>query len=257
MKVVLFCGGLGMRIRDYSDQVPKPLVPIGPRPIVWHLMSYYAHYGHKDFVLCLGYRGNAIKDYFLKYDETVSNDFVFSRGGKDIELLSRDIDDWRITFVDTGLHSTIGQRLRAVRQHVAGEDIFLANYSDGLSDLELNAYIDAFARRDEVACFLSVRAPHTYHIIQADADNHVTALEAVGRSIVRINGGFFVLRQQIFEYIREGEDLVLEPFDRLIAERELIVHPHDGFWRSMDTFKDRQDLEDLSGQARAPWKVWR
>jgi glucose-1-phosphate cytidylyltransferase len=257
MKVVLFCGGLGMRIRDYSDQVPKPLVPVGPRPILWHLMSYYAHYGHKDFILCLGYRGNAIKDYFLNYDERVSNDFVFAEGGKHIELLSRDIDDWRITFVDTGLHSSIGQRLRAVRQYVDGEEIFLANYSDGLSDLDLDAYVEGFTRRDKIASFLSVPAPHTFHIVQADADNHVLRLEAVGRSIVRINGGFFALRPEIFEYLHEGEDLVLEPFDRLMAQRKLIVHPHDGFWRNMDTFKDRQDLEDLWGQGKPPWKVWR
>jgi glucose-1-phosphate cytidylyltransferase len=257
MKVVLFCGGLGMRIRDYSDQVPKPLVPIGPRPILWHLMSYYAHYGHKDFILCLGYRANSIKEYFLKYDETVSNDFVFSGGGKNIELLSRDIDDWRITFVDTGLHSSIGERLRAVRQHVAGEEMFLANYSDGLSDVDLDAYVAEFVRRKKTACFLSVPAPHTFHIIQADADHYVTALEAVGRSVVRINGGFFALRQEIFEHLHEGEDLVLEPFDRLIARRELIVYPHDGFWRSMDTFKDRQDLEDLWSQGKPPWKMWR
>ena len=257
MKVVLFCGGLGMRIRDVSDQIPKPLIPIGPRPILWHLMSYYAHYGHKDFILCLGYRGNAIKDYFLKYDETVSNDFVLSGGGKDIQLLSRDLDDWRITFVDTGLHASIGERLRAVRQHLSGEEMFLANYSDGLSDVDLDSYVDNFVRRQKIACFLSVPAPHTFHIVRADPDNHVSALEAVGRSVVRINGGFFALRQAIFEYLHEGEDLVLEPFDRLMAKRELIVHPHDGFWRSMDTFKDRQELEDLWGQARAPWTVWR
>jgi len=255
MKVVLFCGGLGMRLRDYSDQIPKPLVPIGPRPILWHLMKYYAHYGHKDFILCLGYRGAAIKDYFLKYDETLSNDFVYSDGGRSIEVLKRDIADWRITFVETGLHASIGQRLRAVRPHLEGEETFLANYSDGLSDLDLGVHVDYFQRRNKTACFLSVPAPHTFHIIQADTDNQVLKLEAVGRSVVRINGGFFVFRRQIFEYLREGEDLVLEPFDRLMAERQLIVNPHNGFWRNMDTFKDRQDLEDLWGQGKPPWDV--
>jgi glucose-1-phosphate cytidylyltransferase len=257
MKVVLFCGGLGMRIRDYSEQVAKPLVPIGPRPILWHLMSYYAHFGHKDFILCLGYRGNAIKDYFVHYDERVSNDFVFSDGGRSIELLSRDIEDWRITFVDTGLHASIGERLRAVRKFVDGEELFLANYSDGLTDLDLDAYVAGFRARSEVACFLSVPAPHTFHIVDAEPDGHVRKLEAVGRSVVRINGGFFVFRPQIFEYLHEGEDLVLEPFDRLIARRQLIAHPFDGFWRNMDTFKDRQDLEELWGQGSPPWKVWR
>src|SRR6516164_4239344 len=133
MKVVLFCGGLGTRMREYSETVPKPMVQIGPRPIIWHVMKYYAHYGHRDFILCLGYKGNSIKDYFLHYDEAVSNDFVWSHGGRKIEYLNRDIDDWRITFVETGIHSTIGERLKAVESHLAGEEVFLANYSDGLS----------------------------------------------------------------------------------------------------------------------------
>jgi glucose-1-phosphate cytidylyltransferase len=154
MRVVLFCGGLGMRLRDHFERTPKPLVEIGPRPILWHLMSYYAHFGHKDFVLCLGHGALAIKEYFLKYDETVSNDFVLSEGGKQIELLRRDIADWRITFVDTGQRASIGERLRAVRPHLAGEDVFLANYSDGLSDLDLDGFLDYFRRRGKIASFL-------------------------------------------------------------------------------------------------------
>ena len=257
MKVVLFCGGQGMRLRDYSERIPKPLVEIGPRPILWHLMNYYAHFGHKDFILCLGHGANAIKDYFLKYDECVSNDFVLSEGGRKIDLLKRDIHDWRITFVDTGLDSNVGQRLRWVRPHLEGEEIFLANYADGLSDLDLRSYVERFEARRKIACFVSVSVPHTFHIVQADSDQHVLSLEAVAQSAIRINGGFFAFRQEIFDYMREGEELVLEPFERLAAERQLLAHPFDGFWRSMDTFKDRQDLEDLWGQARAPWKVWR
>ena len=203
MKVVLFCGGLGMRLRDYSDQIPKPLVPIGPRPIVWHLMKYYAHYGHKDFILCLGYRGNAIKDYFLKYDESASNDFILSEGGKKIEVLQHDISDWKITFVDTGLHSSIGMRLRSVRKFVDRDEMFLANYSDGLSDLDLNSCVADFKARGKIATFMSVAAPHTFHIVQADADQQVTKLEAVGRSPVRVNGGFFALRREIFDVLHD------------------------------------------------------
>ncbi len=259
MKVVLFCGGMGMRLRDFSDQIPKPLVPIGPRPIVWHLMSYYARFGHKDFILCLGYRGTSIKDYFLRYDETVSNDFVMTGskdGGKNIELLARDIADWKITFVDTGLKSSIGERLRQVRPFLEGEDMVLANYSDGLSDLDLDAFLEYVRRRDKIATFMSVAAPHTFHIVKSDPDHHVEALEAVGRSVVRINGGFFALKTKIFDYMKPGEDLVIEPFDRLIADRQLLAYPFDGFWRNMDTFKDRQDLEDLWDQGHPPWKVW-
>jgi glucose-1-phosphate cytidylyltransferase len=257
MKVVLFCGGFGMRLRDYSDRLPKPLVEIGPRPVLWHLMSYYAYYGHRDFVLCLGHAGNAIKDYFLKYDECTSNDFVLSEGGRKIHLLKRDIDDWRITFVDTGLKANIGERLRAVRNHLEGNETFLANYADGLTDLDLNAYLKYFRDRDKLACFLSVAAPHSFHIVDADRDHCVRKLEAVGRSVVRINGGFFAFRQKIFDYIREGEDLVLEPFDRLIAERQLLAYPFDGFWRNMDTFKDKQELEEMLLGGHTPWQVWK
>src|SRR6478609_5593576 len=144
MKVVLFCGGLGTRLREYSDTIPKPMVNIGHRPILWHVMKYYAHYGHKDFILCLGYKADVIKKYFLEYDECVSNDFVLSGGGKNLQLLSSDIHDWNITFVDTGLTSNIGQRLKAVQRQLEGEEMFLANYTDGLSDVPLPAVIESF-----------------------------------------------------------------------------------------------------------------
>jgi glucose-1-phosphate cytidylyltransferase len=257
MKVVLFCGGLGMRLRDYSDQIPKPLIEIGPRPVLWHVMSYYAHFGHKDFILCLGHGANAIKDYFLNYDECASNDFVLSRGGRDIDLLHRDIDDWRITFVDTGLQSSIGQRLRAVRSHLVGEEVFFANYADGLTDLDLGSYLDYFQRRGKLASFLSVAAPHSFHLVEADDDDHVLRLESVGRSVVRVNGGFFIFRREFLGYIREGEDLVLEPFDRLIAEQQLLAYPYDGFWRNVDTFKDKQALEEMIHRGETPWQVWK
>ena len=257
MKVVLFCGGHGMRLRDYSDRIPKPLVDVGPRPILWHLMSYYAHYGHNDFILCLGHGGHAIKEYFLRYDECVSNDFVLSEGGRRIELLRRDIESWRITFLDTGLQSNIGERLRAVRAHLEGEEVFLANYADGLSDLDLDAYVTYAREQDRVACFVSVAAPHTFHIVQADDDNVVQRLEAVGRSVVRINGGFFVFKQEIFDHLHPGEELVLEPFHRLIAAKQLLAYPYDGFWRGMDTFKDKQELDQLWRTGVAPWCAWR
>ena len=149
MKVVLFCGGRGLRLREHSEAIPKPMVPIGYRPILWHVMRYYAHFGHRDFILCLGYRGDAIKDYFLHYNEAVSNDFVLSDGGRQIELLSSDIADWRITFADTGLDTTIGERLRRVRHHLEGEEIFLANYGDTLTDAPLDRLVEEFraARR--------------------------------------------------------------------------------------------------------------
>jgi glucose-1-phosphate cytidylyltransferase len=229
---------------------------VGSRPVLWHLMKYYAHYGHKDFILCLGHGGTAIKNYFLKYDERVFNDFVYSEGGRRVDLLGEDIHDWQITFVDTGLNSSIGERLRRVRGYLEHEEVFLANYADGLSDLDCAAYVESFLTSGKIACFLSVPAPHTFHIVHADATNHVTKLEHVARSPVRINGGFFALRKEIFEYMKPGEELVIEPFERLIAKRQLMAVPYDGFWRNMDTFKDKMSLDELVSQGRPPWHVW-
>lgn len=256
MKVVLFCGGFGMRMREFSEAVPKPMVPIGYRPILWHVMKYYAHYGHKDFILCLGYKADVIKNYFLEYDECLSNDFVFSKGGKNLELLSRDIDDWNITFVDTGLTSNIGGRLKAVQKHVKGEAVFLANYTDGLSDVHLPSVIASFEKSRNVASFVSVKPRASFHLIHSDPTGVVQSIDHIAKSGARINGGFMALRQEIFDYMNDGEDLVEEPFRRLIADGKLMAHPHEGFWACMDTFKERQELEDVYGRGKAPWVVW-
>jgi glucose-1-phosphate cytidylyltransferase len=256
MKVVLFCGALGTRVRDYSEQIPKPLVEIGSRPILWHVMRYYAHFGHKDFILCLGHKGSAIKSFFRNYDECLSNDFVFSRGGQQIDLLQKDIESWNITFVDTGQRSNIGERLRRVRKYVEPDEVFLANYSDGVTDLDLDRYVDSFLKRDKTACFLSVRVPQTFHIVHADAENNVNKLEFVGDSPLRINGGYFVLRREIFDYMNENEELIVQPFQRLMQKRQVVGVPHDGFWRSMDTFRDKVELDELLSHGRAPWQLW-
>lgn len=256
MKVVLFCGGMGMRMREFSEALPKPMVPIGYRPILWHVMKYYAHFGHKDFILCLGYKADVIKQYFIEYNEFLSNDFVLTQGGKQLELLSSDIHDWNITFVDTGLTSNIGQRLKAVQKHLQGEEMFLANYTDGLSDVPLPAVIEAFKNSENIACFVSVRPRASFHLIDMQADGLVKSIEHIARSGARMNGGFMVLRPGIFDYMREGEELVEEPFRRLIAAGRLMAYPHNGYWACMDTFKEKQDLEDVFGRGSAPWAVW-
>jgi glucose-1-phosphate cytidylyltransferase len=255
MKVVLFCGGLGTRLRDYSERIPKPLVEVGSRPILWHLMKYYAHYGHKDFILCLGHGAGAIKDFFLKYDQSVSSDFVLSEGSK-IELLERDIQDWRVTFVDTGLHTNVGERLRAVREYIDGDEMFFANYADALCDLNLDEYVDIFKQRNKVGSFVSVPAPHTFHIVHTDEQQHATKFELVTESQVRINGGFFLFRKELFDYMKPGEELVLQPFQRMMAEQQLLAWPYDGFWRNMDTFRDKMQLDELLLKGRGPWQVW-
>jgi glucose-1-phosphate cytidylyltransferase len=257
MKVVLFCGGQGMRMREYSESIPKPMVPIGYRPILWHVMKYYAHYGVTDFILCLGHRGDVIKSYFRNYDETVSNDFVLTAGGKDVQLLRRDIDEWRITFVDTGQNSNIGGRLRAVEKYLEGEDVFLANYADGLTDLPLPTLTSFFEKSGKMACFVGVKPASTFHLVNIAQGGVVTSIENIANTETRINGGFFVLRKEIFKYMRPGEELVEEPFRRLIAEGQLAAYPHNGFWACMDTFKEKQQLDDLLARGAAPWEVWR
>ena len=256
MKVVLFCGGLGMRLRDYAENVPKPMVPIGYRPVLWHIMKYYAHFGHKDFILCLGYRGDMIKHYFLNYEETVSNDFVLTDGGRKRELLNSDISDWRITFVETGLNSNIGERLKAVEKHLAGEEMFLANYSDGLTDLPLDESIEHFKSQDKIASFLSVRPNLSYHFVTAE-NGLVTSFRDIAQSGLRVNGGFFAFKTEIFDYMRTGEELVLEPFSRLVDDRQLIAYEYDGFWMAMDTAKDKRRLDDLYERGNPPWELWK
>ena len=256
MKVVLFCGGMGTRIRESADSLPKPMVPIGYRPLLWHVMKYYAHYGHKDFILCLGYKADVVKSYFLNYNECLSNNFILSNGGQKLQLLNSDIDDWNITFVDTGLHAKVGQRLKAVERYLDGEEVFLANYSDGLTDLVLPQYIDHFHRHGKIASFLAVRPPYSSHVVSFNGDL-VSGVQPINNCGLFINGGFFILRNEIFRYMREGEELVEQPFKRLIQEQQLTTYQYQGYWACMDTFKDRQQLEELYSRGEAPWEVWK
>jgi len=257
MKVVLFCGGLGTRLREHSDTIPKPLVNIGIRPIIWHLMRYYAHFGHKDFVLCLGYRGDLVREYFLNYNECLSNDFTMSQGGTVVQTHSSDISDWRITFVDTGLHSNIGQRLLRVRKYVEDEPAFLANYADGLSDVPIDRMVDDFESKNVVASFAAVNNLQSFHTVEATPDGIATSIDGFSNKELLINGGYFVLRRDIFDYIEEGDELVERPFKRLIDKRQLAVYRHSGFWRAMDTFKDKITFDRMEAQGTCPWMVWK
>jgi len=257
MKVVLFCGGQGLRLREFSENTPKPMVPIGYRPLIWHLMKYYAHFGYKDFVLCLGYRADVIKDYFLNYNECLSNDFVLSDGGRSLKLLNSDIESWSITFVDTGLDANIGQRLRAAREHVKDEDLFLANYGDNLTDFPMPTLIDHHRRQGKIATFLSVKPAQTFHVVRSTPGGNVDALQAVAECDLWINGGFFVFNQAIFDYIDTRDELVVESFAKLIQQNQLNTLRYDGFWAAMDTFKEKQSLEDLYSRGKAPWEVWK
>ena len=257
MKVVLFCGGLGTRLREHSETIPKPLVTVGYRPIIEHLMRYYAHFGHKDFILCLGYRGDMIREHFLNYRSCMSNDFELSLPGREVKLLAKHVDDWRITFVDTGLHANLGQRLLRVRHLLHGEPMFLANYSDGLSDLDLTASVAEFERSGADAGLLAVRPSQSFHSVSSDSAGMVQSIEPLSRSDTWVNGGYFCLRQSIFDVLHEGEELVEQPFQRLLAQRKLHARKHEGFWAAMDTFKDKITLDRMEAQGNCPWMVWR
>jgi glucose-1-phosphate cytidylyltransferase len=241
---------------EESASIPKPMVPIGNRPILWHIMKYYAHYGHTEFILCLGHKAEAIKRFFLEYNEALANDFVLSNGGREVDLLSSDISTWRITFVDTGLQSSIGQRLRAVRKHLEGDEVFLATYGDAVTNAPLNELVDSLVASDSVANFLCVRpSTYSFHTVAIDR-GMVTEIEDVTQADIWINGGFFVFRKDILDYLEEAEDLVDGPLRKLIASRQLMAHRYEGFWAPMDTLKDKQNLDALFEGGDAPWEVW-
>jgi glucose-1-phosphate cytidylyltransferase len=253
MKIVLFCGGLGTRIRDVSETIPKPMIPIGDKPILWHLMRYYSQFGHKDFILCLGYKANVVKDFFLDFKPQSYADCVVTSFGRKVEFLGDPQEDWRIAMIDTGIWRNIGERLWAVRKHVAGEEIFYANYSDGLCDVNLDEMTAAFRASGKAACFIAVRPSFSLHFVEMQPCGKVQHIRASQDANLWINGGFFIFRSQIFDYMRDGEELVEAPFQRLIEADQLMAFRHEGFWRPMDTLKDRQILEDLVEKGRMPW----
>ncbi len=255
MKVVIFCGGMGMRLRTDSRSLPKPMTPIGSRPVLWHIMRYYAHFGHREFILCLGYGAGSVKDYFLNYRETESNDFVLRDGGR-VQLLSTDLSGWQITFADTGMDTAIGERLRRVRHHLKGEEMFLANYGDVLTDAPMNAMIEEFAATSCVAQMITVKPQDSFHVVHTDPNGLVTGLTPVADMSMRINGGYFVFRQALFDYLDEGEDLVSDAFAKAGRRGLVRAYPYDGFWAPMDTLKERAALEEMARHGQRPWAVW-
>jgi glucose-1-phosphate cytidylyltransferase len=256
MKVVLFCGGLGMRMRDGISSGPKPMAMVGDRPLLWHVMRYYAHFGHTDFVLCLGYGASYVKDFFLTYDETRSNDFVLANGARDIELFSTDISEWRITFVDTGLNSSIGERLRRARRFVADEPAFLANYADVLTNAPLPDMITRFQASEAVASLLAVPPQSSHHVVDVGDDGLITQVIPMRDLRQWENGGYFILRQEIFDYLAEGEDLVTDALVRLVPAKKVLAYPYKGYWSPADTVKERAQLEEMYHRGTCPWMIW-
>jgi len=256
MKVVLFCGGLGLRMRSSDDSAPKPMMPIGHRPVLWHVMRYYAHFGHREFILCLGYGGKTVKEYFLNYREAESNDFVLSEAGRKIDLLSSDIADWRITFVDTGHETAIGERLRRVRKYLGDDEIFLANYGDVLTDAPMDSIVEQLAASDAAGSILAVKPQDSFHVLDIDSASRITNFTPAADMSMRINGGYFVFRQDIFDYLNEGEDLVMDACVRAAKDGRMLAIPYDGFWAPMDTLKERSALERRYFTGDSPWMLW-
>jgi glucose-1-phosphate cytidylyltransferase len=230
------------------------MIPIGHKPILWHVMQYYSQYGHRDFILCLGYKANVVKDYFLNYKQAVNSDCTVSHFGKKVELLGEQPPDWRISLVDTGIWRNIGQRLVAVRHLVRDEEMFLANYSDGLTDAPLPEMINRFKTSGKIACFIAIHPPITFHLANFDENGIVRGMSASSESELWINGGYFIFRKEIFDYIQEGDELVEQPFKRLIDRGELMAYRYEGFWRAMDTLRDRQVLEEMVERGDIPWQ---
>lgn len=256
MKVVLFCGGLGMRMRDGVTSSPKPMAMIGERPMLWHVMRYYAYFGHTDFVLCLGYGASSVKDFFLNYDETRSNDFILEGNARKVELFKTDIADWRITFVDTGLHSPIGERLRRARRFVEDEPIFLANYADVFTNAPLPDMIARLEASEAIATLLAVPMQSSHHVVDVGEDGLITRVTPVRDLLQWENGGYFALRPEIFAHLREGEDFVEDTLIRLVQQRRVLAYTYKGYWSPADTVKERALLEEMYERGNCPWMIW-
>ncbi|MEK6437942.1 sugar phosphate nucleotidyltransferase [Pseudonocardia sp. T1-2H] len=254
MKVVLFCGGYGMRMRDGVSDLPKPMHQVGPRPLIWHVMRYYAHFGYTDFVLCLGYGAHHIKDFFLNYDETASNDFVLHRG--EVELLARDIQDWNITFVHTGLDSPIGERLRRVRSLVEGEEMFLANYADVLTDAPLDDMVAKFQASDAVGGLMAVPPQSAFHCVDVGEDGVIDSISSLQQLPLWENGGYLMFRPEVFDHLTKGCDLIEDVCAPLAKQGRMLAYRYRGFWQPADTVKERTALEAAYQGGTRPWMLW-
>lgn len=257
MKVVILCGGQGTRIRDVADNIPKPMIPIGDRPILWHIMKYYAAAGFDSFVLCLGYRGDIIKNFFVNYD-IHTHDFELTLGQPDSLKFATPtaMENWQVTLANTGLEAMTGDRVRSIKKYVEDDDIFMLTYGDGLSDIDIPALVDFHKRHGKIATVTGVRPPGRFGELEADDDGAVIEFnekpQATGG---RISGGFFVFNREIFDYLPSEPGLVFEeePLRRLVADQQLMVYAHDGFWQCMDTFRDYKYLTGLWEGGNAPW----
>jgi glucose-1-phosphate cytidylyltransferase len=255
MKVIILCGGFGTRIRDVADNIPKPMIPIGRNPILWHIMKYYASYGHKDFILCLGYKGQVIKDFFLNY-EAHTKDFTIELGRTGAIQYHTDHDesDWRVTLADTGLEAMTGARIAKVRKYIGDED-FMLTYGDGVGDIDLEQLLSFHRNHGKALTVTGVRPPGRFGELMAEKGQVVEFNEKPQATGGRISGGFFVASPKLFSYLDDREDLVFEkgPMRKLVSDGQMMVFEHDGFWQPMDTNREYQILNSLYEEGSAPW----
>lgn len=260
MKVVILCGGKGTRLREETEYKPKPMVTVGGRPILWHIMKTYSHYGYKDFVLCLGYKGEMIRDYFLKFEEMVNDVTVKLRGdGRERVSFHQPamLEDWTITFVDTGQETMTGSRIARIKPHVETEESFLMTYGDGVSDVNLNELVAFHRRQGAIATITGMHQPSRFGVLEV-ADGRVAKFSEKPRLAGWINGGFAVFSREIFRYLSPDGDCVLEqePLKTLAREQQLAVFQHPGFFFAVDTYKDYEEINAMWSKGIRPWVKW-
>ena len=260
MKVVVLCGGQGTRIRDVADNIPKPMIPVNGFPILWHIMKYYAQYGHNQFVLCLGYKGDAIKDFFLNY-EAHTRDFTLKLGAVPSIKYHNEHDEssWEVTLAETGLDAMTGARIRKIKRYVADDEHFMLTYGDGVGDVDIKRLVEFHRSHGKILTVTGVRPPGRFGELMHSADGLVTEFnEKPQASGGRISGGFFVCRRELFDYLDDREDLVfeVEPMRKLVRDSQMMIYEHDGFWQPMDTYRDYMYLIGLCTKGEAPWVVW-
>ncbi len=259
MKVVILCGGLGTRLREETEFIPKPMMEIGGKPILWHIMKIYAHYGYKEFILCLGYKGEMIKDYFLNY-EAMNNDFTIRLGSPSkINFNSNHAEDgWKVTLANTGEKAMTGSRIKQVEKYIT-EDEFMVTYGDGLADIDLTRLLKLHRKQKKIGTLTGVRPLSRFGEVIEDRGIVKDFIEKPQASEGYINGGFFVFNRKFFDYLSKEHDCVLErqPLEQLTGERQLSIYPHKDFWQCMDTYRDYRYLKDMWEAGNAPWKIWK
>tara|TARA_R110002074_G_scaffold65303_3_gene155355 strand:- start:542 stop:1327 length:786 start_codon:yes stop_codon:yes gene_type:complete len=260
MKVVILCGGYGTRIRDVAENLPKPMIPVGNHPIIWHIMKYYASLGHNEFILCLGYKSNVIKDYFINY-EARTTDFSITLGKKDsMEILNGHSEqNWKITFAETGLDSMTGSRIKKIKKYIKPNESFMLTYGDGLSNVDIDKLVSFHKLHNKALTLTGVRPAGRFGEIMSDSKGGITEFQEKPQATKsRINGGFFVANYSLFDFIDEGDDVIFEqqPMKSLVEHGELMQFDHDGFWQPMDTMREYKMLNEMYSENKAPWKIW-